>query len=60
MWLATLALLIAVGVLSELGLNPAYLMAVVVIVILVIAAPRRVRGLGGPGALGSDEDRDRD
>jgi hypothetical protein len=60
MWLATLALLIAVVLLNELGVNPAFLLALVVIVILVIAAPRRVKWLGGPGALGSDEHRDRD
>ena len=60
MWLATLGLAVVVVILNALDVPPVFLLTflgVVAIAILVVAAPRRARELGG---LGTDDERRRD
>ena len=59
MWVATAGLAVVVVVLAALNVNALFFLIPVLIAILIVAAPRRVDDLGGPGALGSDEDRER-
>jgi hypothetical protein len=46
MWLATVGLIVVIGGLAALGVSPAVPTAIAIVVILVIAAPRRAKDLG--------------
>jgi hypothetical protein len=54
MWLAALGLAVVIGGLAALGVSPAVPTAIAVVVILVIAAPRRAKDLGAREMRDSD------